>query len=120
MSRRDPYVALRHMRDHAREAVEYSRGRSRADLDNDRLLNLALVRLVEIVGEAAARVPQAMREQLGEIPWPAIVGMRNRLVHGYDTINFDILWTILTTDLPPLIEELDRVFASRDRPASGP
>jgi len=57
MSQHDPLVALRHMLDHAREAVELAQGRSRKDLDSDRLLQLALTRLVEIVGEAASRVP---------------------------------------------------------------
>jgi len=57
MTRYDPLVSIHHMLDHAREAVELTRDRSRADLDEDRLLNLALVRLVEVIGEAASRVP---------------------------------------------------------------
>jgi uncharacterized protein with HEPN domain len=57
MSRRDPLVSLRQMRDHAREVVELVRGRNRSDLDSDRLLALAVVRLLEIIGEAAGRVP---------------------------------------------------------------
>ena len=57
MTRRDPIVAVHHMRDHALEVAELARDRSHADLDADRMLNLALVRLVEIIGEAASRVP---------------------------------------------------------------
>lgn len=110
MTRRDPAVRLRHMLDHAREAVEMARGCTRADLDRDRRLNLALVRLLEIVGEAAARVPPAEREQLADVPWDDIVGLRNRLIHGYDQVNFDILWAILRDDLPPLVAQLERVL----------
>jgi len=94
------------MLDHAREAVEMTEGRSRSDLDADRQLNLALVRLLEVVGEAAARVPEDYRQQHPDIPWRDIADLRNRLIHGYDTVNFDILWTIIRKDLPPLIEML--------------
>lgn len=85
-----------------------ARGRERADLDRDRLFNLALVRLLEIIGEAANRVPEENRSQIPGIPWPQIVSLRNRLIHGYDEVDFDILWRIVTHDLPQLIEVLDQ------------
>ncbi len=97
------------MLDSTREAVELTQGKSRADLDNDRVLSLALVRLLEIVGEAANRVTTATRQQNADIPWSQIVSLRNRLIHGYDTINLDILWKILTDDLPALIDQLKRI-----------
>ena len=100
------------MLDHAREALKIVRGRSRADLDRDRVLNLALVRLLEIVGEAASRMPQEDRAVHAEIPWADIVGLRNRLIHGYDEVDFDILWQILTNDLPPLVKALERILGS--------
>ena len=99
-------VRLRHMLDHAREAVSMLRGKKRADLDTDRKLNLALVRLLEIIGEAAARISKEDRDHYSNIPWPEIIGLRNRLTHGYDDVDFDILWQIVTVDLPPLIENL--------------
>jgi uncharacterized protein with HEPN domain len=97
------------MLDHSREAVEMTRGRIRADLDRDRLLNLALVRLVEVIGEAASRLPEEFRSRHPQVPWRQTVGMRNRLIHGYDTVNFDILWSIIQEDLPPLIEKLEAI-----------
>ncbi len=84
MTQHNPAIRLRHMLDYAREAVEMVRGRARADLDSDRQLNLSLVRLLEMIGEAAGRVPPGEREQRPGIPWADIVGLRNRLVHGYD------------------------------------
>ncbi len=78
------------MRDHAREAMALAQGHSRADLDANRMLNLALVRLLEIVGEAAARVPPDERVTYPAIPWPQIVGLRNRLIHAYDAVDFEI------------------------------
>ena len=110
MSHRDPLIPLRHMLDHALEAVEMARGRSRADLNGDRKLNLSLVRLLEVVGEAAGRVPMRDREEHPEIPWAEIVSLRNRLIHGYDQVDFDILWAIVTEDLPPLIVSLRKII----------
>jgi uncharacterized protein with HEPN domain len=102
-------VRVHHMLDHSREAVEMTRGRIRADLDRDRLLNLALVQLVEVIGEAASRLPEEFRSRHPQVPWRQTVGMRNRLIHGYDTVNFDILWSIIQEDLPPLIEKLEAI-----------
>ena len=82
-------------------------GHARADLDTDRKLNLALVRLVEIIGEAAARVSQEQRGKMTTVPWDDIIGMRNRIVHGYDEVDFDILWDAVELHLPPLIRELE-------------
>ena len=85
MSRDDPNVRLRHMLDYSREAVSLLRDRKRADLDSERTLGLAILRCVEIVGEAASRVPVEIQQRYHNIPWPQIVGMRNRLVHGYES-----------------------------------
>ena len=109
MSRHDPMVRVRHMLDHAREAVEMVKGKTRADLDVDRQLNLALVRLVEVIGEAAARIPDDFRARYPQVPWRQIVGMRHRMIHDYDVIDFDILWAVLRQDFPPLIEQLESI-----------
>jgi uncharacterized protein with HEPN domain len=70
MPKRNRYLPFHHMLDHAREAVALAQGKSRADLDSDRLLELALVRLLEIIGEAASRVPDEDCARYREIPWP--------------------------------------------------
>jgi uncharacterized protein with HEPN domain len=110
MSRHDGDIRLRHMLDHAREAVAMASGKTRRQLDTDRQLNLSLVRLLEIVGEAAGRVPGEDRARHPDIPWAEIVGLRNRLIHGYDSVDFDILWQIVSNDLPPLIEALEKAL----------
>ena len=97
----------------AREALALAAGRSRPSLDSDRVLELALVRLLEIVGEAAARVSHETQERYDEVPWPAIIGLRNRLIHGYDSVDLDVLWAIVSSDLPPLIERLEQIVANR-------
>lgn len=108
--RKDDSVRLRHMVDAAREAVAFAAGRKRADLDHDRMLVLALVKDIEIIGEAAYQISQQTREQFPDIPWEDIIGMRHRLVHAYFDINLDILWKTVEADLPQLIEMLKRTI----------
>jgi uncharacterized protein with HEPN domain len=110
MSRRDPMVRVHHMLDHAREAVEIVRHRTRAHLDTDRMLNLVLVRLMEVVGETAAQIPEEFRARYPEVPWRDVADLRNRLIHGYDEVDFDILWAIIQRDLPSLIQELETII----------
>jgi uncharacterized protein with HEPN domain len=94
---------------HAEEAVKLADEKDRSDLDANRLLNLSLVRLLEIVGEAANRIPPETRLQYPSIPWQQIIGLRNRLIHGYDAVDFDILWQIVTVDLPLLVKVLKEI-----------
>ena len=109
MPTRDDATSVRQMLEAARKAVGFVAGQSRGDLESDELLALGLVRLMEIVGEAASRVTEVTRERNRTIPWAQVIGMRNRLIHGYDVIDLDVLWQTVTGDLPPLIEALQRV-----------
>lgn len=97
------------MLDAAREAGTLIAGRSRRDYDEDRTLRLALVRLLEVVGEAASRIPLDFRDEHPEIPWFGVVGLRNRLIHGYDDVDYDIVWRILAEDIPSLVAALEAV-----------
>jgi uncharacterized protein with HEPN domain len=107
MTRHEKVVILNQMRSYAIEAVNILEGKERSDLDQDRLINLALSRLLEIIGEAANRIPEVFQEEHPEIPWRQIISARNRLIHGYDNVDFDILWNIVKIDLPNLIKSLD-------------
>jgi uncharacterized protein with HEPN domain len=106
----DDRVRLRHMLDAALEIKQYVAASTREDLDNDRMLVHSLVRLFEIIGEAASQVSDELRENLEEIPWFVIIGMRNRLIHAYFSINLDVVWETSTKDIPPLIEVLERIL----------
>lgn len=108
--RKDDRVRLQHMLDAAREAVEFARLAHRQNLDHDRKLTLALVKDIEIIGEAAYQISEVTRQQLPQIPWDDIVGMRHRMVHAYFDINLDILWNTVKEDLPPLIAILQQAL----------
>ena len=107
---KDDLVRMRHMLEAAQEAVTFAKGRSRADLGTDRMLSLAIVRCIEIVGEAAANVSSEGRNRYAQIPWGDIVGMRNRVVHAYFDIDLDRVWDTVIDDLPPLIEQLEQIL----------
>ncbi|MFO7980259.1 MAG: DUF86 domain-containing protein [Candidatus Aminicenantes bacterium] len=108
---KDDEVRLRHILDAAREAVSFLEGEDRKNLDNDRKLNLSLVRLLEIIGEAARGITNDFRRQHPELAWKNMIGMRDRLIHGYFDINLDILWKTVKNDLPPLIDKIEKILA---------
>jgi uncharacterized protein with HEPN domain len=90
----------------AEQALAFAAGRGRAELDTDAMLQMALTRAVEIVGEAASQVSDAGRSELAGVPWPEIVGMRDRLVHAYFDINRDILCDTVQIALPALLMQI--------------
>jgi len=98
------------MLDSAQESQNFLSGRSRKDLEVDRMLLLSLVKSVEIIGEAASRVSPEGREECPGIPWPDIIAMRNRLIHAYFDIDRDVLWRTVSEELPPLIAELEKLL----------
>ena len=114
MSKRDDVVSLRDMLDHAREAVELLGNAECEELGRNRVMQLALTRLVEIIGEAANRVSEVTRARHPDVPWAQIIGMRNRLIHGYDVIDYSLLWNTVTADLPPLIATLESIVLSEE------
>ena len=87
----DDRLRLRHVKDALNSAIRFAQGRKRRDLDSDEMLLFALVRAIEVAGEAASRVSAETRAALTELPWDSMIGMRNRLVHAYFDINHDIL-----------------------------
>jgi uncharacterized protein with HEPN domain len=112
MLKRDDRISIKQILDHAREAVAMIAGKTFKDLCNERMLELALVRLVEITGEAAARVSKETQTKYVEIPWRDIIGMRNRLIHGYDSIDLSVLWDTVELDFSVLIKQLEKVLES--------
>ena len=94
------------MIDAAETIAGFINGRERARLDDDRMLLFAVVHAIEVIGEAAAKMSDATRVAAPEIPWSAIIGMRNRLIHGYFDIDTNIVWKTVSVEIPALVPQL--------------
>ncbi|WP_250124971.1 HepT-like ribonuclease domain-containing protein [Chroococcidiopsis sp. CCMEE 29] len=111
MSKIDNLSRLLHMRDAAIEAINFAFGRRRDELNTNRMLTLALVKDIEIVGEAASRISAEYRAKYPQLSWTQIIGIRNRLTHAYFEVNLDIVWQVVTNDLPTLVIELEQIIS---------
>lgn len=111
MTQHDPMVRMQHMHDYASEAIDLLGDKSVREVESNRVLQLALVRLIEVIGEAATQVPAEFREQHPYLPWREACSMRNLLIHGYDIIRIDILVKTIQKDLAPLVRQLKAILA---------
>jgi len=107
---KDDITRLHHILDAAREVVAFAQDHSRVELNTNRMLNISMVHLLEIIGEAARSISSECRETHVDVPWKKMIGMRDRLIHGYFDINLDIVWETVTEDLPPLIVQIERIL----------
>jgi uncharacterized protein with HEPN domain len=106
---KDDSVYVGHMLDMAHQARQLVAGKTRADYDADVALRLALAHLVQNIGEAARRVSPALQQAHPDIPWRNIVGIRHKVVHDYFYVDFDIIWDVVTADLPALVSRLEQI-----------
>lgn len=103
-------IRLKHMLDAAQKAVEFIQGKTREEFDQDEALGFAIIRLLEVLGEAAKATSEQFKKAHPSIPWQQMIGTRNRLIHGYFDIDYDIIWKIINEDLPRLISDLKKVI----------
>jgi uncharacterized protein with HEPN domain len=118
MSKRDTHATLSQIADHARHAQDLCAGKTLTELVADWKSLLALERALEILGEAVKRLPAELCEAYPAVPWRLVAGMRDRLSHGYDEIDYEIIWNAVHQDLPNLLETVDQMI--RDSAAGGP
>ena len=102
MSKHDYRVTLRQIEEYAGRAQEICAGKTLNELVSDWQATLALERALEILGEAVKRLPNDLRNRYTQVEWRAIAGMRDRLIHGYDSIKHEILWNAVHEQLPTL------------------
>ena len=103
-------ILLTEALDAALRAIGALEGRHRSDLDQDWMLAAAIERTLEIIGEAASKVSPLSRQRWPDLPWREIIGMRNRLIHGYSSVDHDIVWDVVTYDLPALVARLEKML----------
>lgn len=107
---KDDNVYVQHMLDLAEKAMTLVRGKDRTGYDEDETLRLALAHLVQTIGEAARRVSAEFQEKHGQIPWRDIIGIRHKVVHDYLDVDYDIVWDVVTADLPELAAALEKLL----------
>jgi uncharacterized protein with HEPN domain len=106
-------IRVLHMIEATETALGFVTARQRADLNSDQMLLFALVRAIEVIGEAAGRVSETTREAAAEIPWSLIVSMRNRLIHAYFDVDNDVVWKTVAEELPVLLPKLRALVSER-------
>jgi uncharacterized protein with HEPN domain len=107
--KRDDKVYVRHALDAARKIREFTDHVDRTTFDRDEKLALAVIRLLEVIGEAANSLSQEFRDYNQIIPWGKMIAMRNRLIHGYFDVNYDIVWHTVKNDIPVVIHLLEEI-----------
>jgi uncharacterized protein with HEPN domain len=103
-------IRLRHMLDAAQQILQFTQSCSQEDLETNEMLALAVVRLIEIIGEAATNVSSEVQLSSPEIPWQQIKGTRNRLAHAYFDVDLDIIWGIVSQGLRPLVQNIKKLL----------
>jgi uncharacterized protein with HEPN domain len=112
MSAIDDKTRLQHILDAGQKIQNFAAEHTRESFEKDEMLQLALVRLIEIIGEAASKISQEFRDEHTTIAWQAIIGMRNRLVHAYFAIDYDIVWNTISIAIPELVKQIKAIQAS--------
>lgn len=102
----------------AEATLRHVAGRTRDDYERDEMLRHAVERSVEIVGEAARRLPRDFRDRHSQVPWRAVMATRHILAHDYDEVDNDIVWRIATSHIPALLDQL-RPLLPPPPPADG-
>jgi uncharacterized protein with HEPN domain len=108
---RDDRLTVQQMLHTVRRIRAIVHGQTREAFDADEVRQLALLHLIQVLGEAASRTAAAYRDAHPELPWTQMIGMRNRIVHGYDDVDPDIVWRVATEDVEPVLAVLERMVA---------
>lgn len=113
MSSHDPMVSVEDIRVNLELILDFTRNTSFQDFQTDIRNQYAVIRCFEVIGEAARRVPDDFRARYPEFPWKAMSGMRDKLIHGYDTVDPSILWGTIRKDVPEAFSLIGRISGDR-------
>ncbi|MBW2544494.1 MAG: DUF86 domain-containing protein [Deltaproteobacteria bacterium] len=107
-------IRLRHILDEAAEACHYVEGITFDEFAKEGKTVRAVIRCIEVIGEAVSKISIEFREEHPDVPWQKIIGMRNRLIHVYFDIDYNIIWQTAKENLPPLIEQLQSILKNEE------
>jgi len=106
----DDPTRIKHIFDACKEIIQFTNSTSKSQFEINKILAYASVHLIEIIGEAASSVTLELKQKYSTIPWKHIIGMRNRLIHGYFDIDLDIVWQTIKNDIPNLLKEIVNII----------
>ncbi len=107
-------IRMQHILDEANEARKYVEGISFDEFVEDGKTVRAVIRSIEVIGEAASKISIEFRKEHPDVPWQKIIGMRNRLIHVYFDIDYNVIWQTVKENLPPLIEQLQSILNNKE------
>ncbi|MEK6760565.1 MAG: DUF86 domain-containing protein [Nanoarchaeota archaeon] len=108
--KKDPRIFIKHIEDSIRLIENYARNVSEADFFRDKKIQDAIVRRLEIIGEAAKNIPSSLRQRFQEVPWKEMMGIRDKIAHHYFGIDLKIVWNVIKKDLPKLKKEIRKIL----------
>ncbi len=111
---KDDWIYVGHMFDISRKAVAAIVGKNREAYDRDEILRMALTHFIQVIGEAARKVSPEYQKAHPQIPWHEIVGMRHRIVHDYMRVDEDLVWEVVSHDLPALVAALEKIVPAEN------
>lgn len=107
---KDPVVFLNHIDDAIKLIAEFTKGYTKATFFHDKLVQSAVVRQIEIIGEAAKNLPDSFQKKYHGIPWKDMAGMRDKLIHHYFGVDLNYIWNVVNDDLHLLKDQIQKIL----------
>lgn len=108
--KKDPKIFLKHIQESIEKIEKHTKGMSEDKFENDIKTQDAVIRRIEIIGEAVKNLPLEFKKKYSEIEWREIAGMRDKLIHEYFGINLDMVWEVIRKDIPKLKKQILRLL----------